>query len=206
MSIEKEEQQYLEMVITKVREKISHMTEKMENNVKDMESMHDYFWENYTEFDEYGYEMYDNKQALKVRLTQQEEYSLDAKRYNKMLDSPYFGRVDFRYDGEDEPEIYYIGIANLASGRAAVPLVFDWRAPVSGLFYDYDKGPGEFAAPSGSMKGEIVRKRQYKIRHGRILFALENEMNIDDEILQQTLAEHADAKLKSIVTVQNSIS
>lgn len=106
MSIEKEEQQYLEMVITKVREKISHMTEKMENNVKDMESMHDYFWENYTEFDEYGYEMYDNKQALKVRLTQQEEYSLDAKRYNKMLDSPYFGRVDFRYDGEDEPEIY----------------------------------------------------------------------------------------------------
>jgi DNA helicase-2/ATP-dependent DNA helicase PcrA len=209
MSIEKEEQQYLEMVITKVREKISHMTEKMENNVKDMESMHDYFWENYTEFDEYGYEMYDNKQALKVRLTQQEEYSLDAKRYNKMLDSPYFGRVDFRYDGEDEPEIYYIGIANLASGRAAVPLVFDWRAPVSGLFYDYDKGPGEFAAPSGSMKGEIVRKRQYKIRHGRILFALENEMNIDDEILQQTLAEHADAKLKSIVTTiqreQNSI-
>lgn len=26
--------------------------------------MHDYYWENYTEMDEYGYENYDNQQAL----------------------------------------------------------------------------------------------------------------------------------------------
>lgn len=59
------------------------------------------------------------------------------------------------------------------------------------------------------MEGEITKKKQYKIKNGRLVFVLENEMNIDDEILQQALWEHADAKLKSIVTTiqreQNSI-
>ncbi|MDD3795932.1 MAG: AAA family ATPase, partial [Lachnospiraceae bacterium] len=203
------EEQYLELVIEELRTKLCQVSQKMEGNAKDMESMDDYFWENYTEFDEYGYEMYDNKQAMKTRLTQQESYGKERIRYQKMLDSPYFGRVDFCYEEEDEPETYYIGIGNLARERAAHPLVFDWRAPVSGLFYDYDKGPARFAAPAGIMEGEITRKRQYKIRHGKLVYALENEINIDDEILQQTLSEHADAKLKSIVTTiqkeQNSI-
>jgi len=34
---------------------------------------------------------------------------------------------------KDTPEIYYIGIANLAKDKAADPYVCDWRAPVSGL-------------------------------------------------------------------------
>ena len=80
------------------------------------------------------------------------------------------------------------------------PYVFDWRAPVSSLFYDYDKGPAQFKAPSGVICGEIVKKKQFKIKNGTIVYVLENDMNIDDEILQQALCEHADASLKSIVT------
>lgn len=209
MSIVAEEKKHLEYVLEKVSEKLAQTETKLEANADDMENMNDYFWDNYTEFDEYGYEMYDNKQAMKTRMTQQDEYKKERKRYRKMMDSPYFGRVDFCYEEEKEPEVYYIGVGNLSCGRASEPLIFDWRAPVSGLFYDYDKGPGNFEAPAGTMKGEITRKRQYKIRHGKLIFALENEMNIDDDILQQTLAEHADAKLKSIVTTtqkeQNSI-
>ena len=34
-------------------------------------------------------------------------------RLRKMLEAPFFGRVDFIYDGEEEPEIFYIGIGNL---------------------------------------------------------------------------------------------
>lgn len=209
MNIVAEEKKHLEYILEKINKKLTQTEDKLSANADDMETMNDYFWDNYTEFDEYGYEMYDNKQAMKTRLTQQDEYKKERKRYRKMLDAPYFGRVDFCYDGEDDSETYYIGIGSLAEGRASTPLIFDWRAPVSGLFYDYDKGPGSFEAPAGTMEGEITRKRQYKIRHGKLLFALENEMSIDDDILQQTLAEHADAKLKSIVTTiqkeQNSI-
>lgn len=204
-----EEEKYLELVLEKVRNKYAEVCQKLGDNAKDMESMNDYFWENYTEFDEYGYEMFDNKMALKTRLTQQEEYRRDKKRYEKMMEAPYFGRVDFCYEGEEEPEIYYVGVGNLTENHAAGAYVYDWRAPVSGLFYDYDKGKAGFMAPIGWIEGEITRKRQYKIRDGKLVFALETEMNIDDEILQQALSENADSKLKSIVTTiqkeQNSI-
>ena len=204
-----EEERYLKLVLDKARMKYEDVLRKLGDNAKDLESMNDYFWENYTEFDEYGYEMFDNKMALKTRLTQQEEYKRDRKRYEKMLDAPYFGRVDFCYEGEEEEEVYYIGVGNLTEDHGAGAYVYDWRAPVSGLFYDYDKGQAQFLAPMGEMKGEIIRKRQYKIQNGKLMFALETEMNIDDEILQQTLSENGDNRLKSIVTTiqkeQNSI-
>lgn len=195
-----EEEFYLKSVIEVLKEKIAGIDRKVAGNEKDIENMHEYFWENYNEFDEYGYELFDNSNALKARQKEQEEYRKERCRYERMLYSPYFGRVDFRYEGEDEPEIYYIGIASLARGRAEHPCVFDWRAPVSGLFYDFDKGPAGFLAPLGMVRGEITRKKQYKIKNGRLVYVLENEMNIHDEILQQALSEHADARLKSIVT------
>lgn len=108
-----EEEKYLELVLQTVRRKLEEVQKKLGDNARDMESMNDYFWDNYAEFDEYGYEMFDNKMALKTRLTQQEEYQRDRKRYEKMLDAPYFGRVDFCYDGDEEPEVYYIGVGNL---------------------------------------------------------------------------------------------
>ncbi len=198
-----EEEAYLQLVIDTANRRLEALREKLDDSAKDLESMNDYFWENYAEFDEYGYEMYDNRMALKTRLTQHEEYTKEKARYEKMMNSPYFGRVDFCYEGEDEPEVYYIGIGNLAKEKAALPIVYDWRAPVSSLFYDYDQGPASFEAPMGTIRGDISRKRMYKIQKGKLIFCLETEMNIDDEILQQALAEQADARLKSIVnTIQ----
>lgn len=200
---------YLDLVITILRQKIEEMDVKIAGNEKDIETMHDYFWENYTEFDEYGYERYDNSNALKARVLDREAYGRERMRYERMLYAPYFGRVDFCYEGETEPETYYIGIGNLAKRKAQTPYVFDWRAPVCGLFYDYDKGPAKFEAPAGVFHGEIIKKKQYKIKNGTLVFCIEHDINIDDEILQQTLSEHADARLKSIVTTiqkeQNTI-
>ena len=72
------------------------------------------------------------------------------------LDSPFFGRVDFVFDGEEEAEPFYIGIGNFAEKAGMQPLVYDWRAPVSGLFYDFDKGPAVYQAPAGEIQGEIL--------------------------------------------------
>lgn len=59
---------YLDLVITILQQKIEEIDAKIAGNEKDIETMHDYFWENYTEFDEYGYERYDNSNALKARV------------------------------------------------------------------------------------------------------------------------------------------
>ena len=61
-----------------------------------------------------------------------------------MQGAPFFGSVEFRYDDDEESEDFYIGIGNFAEHAGSRPLIYDWRAPVSGLFYDYDKGEASY--------------------------------------------------------------
>lgn len=204
-----QKEQYMDgaSFLEEVRRKLSIRLEKLDASIlagqKDIESMHDYYWENYTEMDQYGYEDYDNQQALLNQTNANQELILKRRRFRKMLDSPFFGRVDFIYEGEEEPEIFYIGIGNFAEDTGHRPLIYDWRAPVSGLFYDYDRGPASYCAPAGVMEGEITSKYQYKIRRGRMIYAFESDTKIDDEILKQELGSSGDVKLKNIVrTIQ----
>ena len=199
----RKEEQFLENVLENLRRRIGQISQELEEGQKDIESMHEYYWENYAEMDQYGYEDYDNQQALLHRINANQE-KLDLKhRFQKMLDSPFFGKVDFIYEGEDEAESFYIGIVNFAQKTGATPLIYDWRAPVSSLFYDYDSGPASYDAPAGIMTGEIASKWQYKISHGKMIYAFESDTKIDDEILKQELGSSGDVQLKNIVrTIQ----
>ena len=176
---------FLEDIEEKLQQRLDQLNKELDEGQKEIENMHEYYWENYTEMDQYGYEDYDNQQALLHQ------------------DSPFFGRVDFCFEDEDKAEPFYIGIGNFAERAGMTPLVYDWRAPVSGLFYDYDKGPASYEAPSGTISGEIAAKWQYKIRNGRMVYGFESDVKIDDEILKQELGNSGDAQLKSIVrTIQ----
>lgn len=195
--------EYLEHVLEKLRERIAQISLSVAEGQKEIEGMHEYYWENYTEMDEYGYENYDNQQALFREITANEEKLVLKQRFRKMMDSPFFGRVDFVYEGEDEPEIFYIGIGNFAEKAGHIPLVYDWRAPVSGLFYDYDKGPASYEAPMGEIHGEVASKWQYKIRGGKMIYEFESDVKIDDEILKAELGSNGEVQLKNIIrTIQ----
>lgn len=113
-----------------------------------------------------------------------------------MIDSPFFGRVDFLFEAEEEEEPFYIGIGNFGERAGMTPLIYDWRAPVSSLFYDFDKGEAFYEAPSGVIKGEVVSKWQYKIRGGKMIYGFESDVKIDDEILKHELGNNGDVKLK----------
>lgn len=65
------------------------MNEEITAGQKDIESMHEYYWENYTEMDQYGYEDYDNQQALLQRVNANQDSLRLKARYEKMLDSPF---------------------------------------------------------------------------------------------------------------------
>lgn len=195
--------EFLAVVMEKLRGRIRELDETIEFVQKDIEGMHEYYWENYTEMDQYGYENFDNSQALLTQINANQENLNMRRRLKRMLDSPFFGRVDFIYDGDDEAETFHIGIGNFSEKRGGIPLIYDWRAPVSGLFYDYDRGPASYEAPSGRMHGEISSKWQYKIRGGRMIYEFESDMKIDDDILKQELGTNSDTQLKNIVrTIQ----
>ena len=198
MTDQKNGQEYLSFVLEKLQARLAEISQSLLDGQKEIESMHDYYWQNYTEMDQYGYEDYDNQQALLHQVNANQEQLLLRSRFRKMLDSPFFGRVDFRYDGDDEPEIFYIGIGNFAERPGELPLIYDWRSPVSGLFYDFDRGPASYLAPGGEMTGEICSKWQYKIRDGKMIYGFESDVKIDDDILKAELGSNGEGQLKNI--------
>ena len=203
MAAVKNGREYLAHVTETLRHRITQLDDSIEAGQKEIEGMHEYYWENYTEMDQYGYENFDNQQALLHEINASNEKIELRRRFRKMMDSPFFGRVDFCYEGDDEPEIFYIGIANLAEENGGLPLIYDWRAPVSGLFYDFDKGPASYQAPLGEIHGDIAAKWQYKIRGGKMIYEFESDVKIDDEILKAELGSNGDVQLKNIIrTIQ----
>jgi DNA helicase-2/ATP-dependent DNA helicase PcrA len=120
----------------------------------------------------------------------------------KLGQSPYFGRIDF-ITKDHERSMVYIGIYSFANPGQRVNLVYDWRAPISSLFYDFELGEASYSTPAGNIHGNIALKRQYKIRDGHLEFMIENDVNIQDDILQKELANSSDDKMKNIVaTIQ----
>ena len=120
--------------------------------------------------------------------------------YTKMLKSAYFARIDFETDGEVLP--VYIGIASLEHGGDFY--IYDWRAPISSLFYDYEMGEASYVVPGGEkINGKITLKRQYKIEGDKIKQIFDTDMQVIDSILQSMLESNATDKMKNIVnTIQ----
>ncbi|WP_347559710.1 ATP-binding domain-containing protein [Clostridium sp. AM58-1XD] len=119
-------------------------------------------------------------------------------RIARMKESPYFARIDFRENDSEEAESYYIGPFSFRHKNEL--LIFDWRAPVAGMFYDFEPGPAGFEAPCGRIDGELTKKRQFKIRDGVMEYALESTSNIQDDVLQRELSHTSDEKMKSIIS------
>ena len=203
------EEEYLQLIEGKLSVAIEGLKEEMKLNDRDIAQLQELYWENFSDFDEYGYEEYENRQQIFNHANSRSRSMKTLHMYKQMQDSPYFARVDFIFDGEDEAECCYIGIGNFADEKGGMPLIYDWRAPISSLFYDYDTGKASYEAPAGRVEGEIVRKLQYKIKKGKLIYAVESDIKIDDDILKQALSMNADARLKSIVSTiqkeQNSI-
>lgn len=125
-----------------------------------------------------------------------------AQRLRKMINSPYFGRIDFVEETpgyQEQTEQIYIGIATLTHTETGEFLVYDWRAPVSGMFYDFGLGKAWYDCPAGIIDGSITLKRQYKIVNRHMEYMFNADWKIDDEVLQEILGKSADDKMHTIV-------
>ena len=123
------------------------------------------------------------------------------KKLFRIKDNPYFASVVFE-DEDKERYSVYLGLTYLKDDDYG-NIIYDWRSPICSLFYDFEVGPCAYAAPGGPVKGNLIRKRQYKIQDRKLLSAFDNSMNIDDDLLQEVLATDSNDKMKNIVnTIQ----
>lgn len=122
----------------------------------------------------------------------------------KMIKSPYFARIDFKFDDEDEFEKIYIGRSSLRKNSYQEMYVYDWRSPIASVFYRFMTGEAFYDAPCGRVTGELNLKRQYEIKNGILEYFFDSDVQIVDEFLRQLLSQKTTAKMKAIVeTIQH---
>ena len=136
---------------------------------------------------------------MEKKLATSERALAEAAYLEKLRLSPYFGRVDFTEEGGG-PESYYIGLRTLFRGADSRFLTYDWRAPVSSLFYAGEVGRAAYQAPGGEVSGEISRIRQYRFRDGALAACWDADMRIDDALLRDVLSGASSEKMRTIVS------
>lgn len=124
-------------------------------------------------------------------------------RYQRLISSPYFGRVDFTEDDYPERERLYIGYCSIIDPDTREVCVYDWRAPVSSLFYSGESSRAAYSSPAGQILGTIHLKRQFKIVDSKLKYYFDSAVRITDEILQEVLSRTSSSKMRTIVeTIQ----
>ncbi|WP_170008103.1 RNA polymerase recycling motor HelD [Bacillus fonticola] len=146
------------------------------------------------------------KQQVEVLSERERSYGRlhdQMKTLDRLQDSPYFGRIDFLEGDESTSEPIYVGIASLMDKTEEDFLIYDWRAPISSMYYDYAPGPAQYNTLDGAIQGEITLKRQFIIRKGQVTGLFDTGVTIGDYMLQEVLGNRANTKMKSIVaTIQ----
>lgn len=186
--------------LIEINNKLDNAFKKAENLVdkldKDYMDAKMYMVKNHGEID--PHEMFQNEQGLK-QIDNYGDFMVKVRdKINKIKDSPYFSRIDFRLKDMDDESKYYIG--RFAFDYEDELIILDWRSPIASMFYDYEIGKAGYDAPIGWVDGEITRKRQFKIKNGKLEYALESSINIQDDILQKELSHTSDEKMKPIIS------
>ena len=124
------------------------------------------------------------------------------KKLKSIENKPYFASIVFKDEEDNTVYNIYMSLTYLKDNKGN-NILYDWRSPICSLFYDYEVGPASYTAPGGEIKGELKRKRQYKIENNILKGVFDNSLNIDDEFLQSVLAEESSDHMKNVVnTIQ----
>lgn len=196
---EQQERAYLARIIGTIKAVIAHADAAVDERVKTLDEQKKYLWEN-RDID--PHEIRQVRENILNVYAGGKNVIARRERLGKMLSIPYFGRIDFREKNKAVQPVY-IGVHSFYDFDTKTNYIYDWRAPVSSMYYDYELGAASYLSPLGAVEGDISLKRQYRIRDGRMEYMLESSVTVHDDILQKELSSPADDKMKNMVaTIQ----
>ena len=203
MKIEREEfereRNYLNKTVSLIRKKISKLGQELFDDDSKVLEFKKLIWDTHTEMDPNEMRSMMAESDLQVSIMQSKGNYLQ--RLFRIQNKPYFGSIRFKEEGSEEEDNIYIGITHVEDKLDYY--VHDWRSPICSMFYDYETGPASYKAPSGIIKGNIIKKRQYIIEDAELKHIFDNDLNISDSLLQEVLAEESSDKMMNIVnTIQ----
>jgi DNA helicase-2/ATP-dependent DNA helicase PcrA len=198
---EQDERDYLDQILQKLEWAFHQADQAAKQFTKAFRQNEEYLYDQRSGMDDA--DRVSAGQSFKWMAFQGESTIAAKRRLRKLMESPYFGRIDFTVDGRSEPLPIYIGVHSFADGMKGTYLIYDWRAPVSSMFYDFELGDAWYETTAGTVNGVIGLRRQYRIRRGKMENMIENDINIQDDVLQKELSQSSDDKMKTIIaTIQ----
>ncbi|KAF1678389.1 RNA polymerase recycling motor HelD [Bacillus sp. SKDU12] len=203
----KEEQSRIDEVLQELDKKERFLETSAGGLKQDIIGLRKNFWEDVKVNLDDAHEAVETMASMK----QQAELLSDRERNHRRIDqqlkrihqlkaSPYFGRIDFVEKGEGMAERIYIGLASFMDEKEEQFLIYDWRAPISSMYYNYSPGKAEYEVPGETIEGEMLLKRQFIIKNGALKAMFNTEMTIGDEMLQEVLSHHSNIQMKNIVS------
>lgn len=194
-----QEEQNLDYTLKVLNQEILNYIEKRKGIVDYILEYRKKFIEEHRDDEDKLIEYFDHEKYVK-----EESYkTIDKKltEYTKLKEIPYFGKVAFADDGLQET--IYIGRYGLNREGEFEPVIVDWRAPVSSLFYKGTIGESSYKSPNGEVPVDILSRRQIMIKKGVLQGFFDSEVDVKDDILQMILSSNTGEKLKDIVmTIQ----
>ncbi|RIX52211.1 helicase [Paenibacillus nanensis] len=206
----RQEQERLDQVTAKLKARMEELEPEVSGLYGQVTDIRKRFWEEVTvntatdeDFEETFFTIQQQAAVLSERERSHKQLELRWRSLNRLLPSPYFGRIDFKEDELGRTEQIYIGVSSFVDDDDITFLVYDWRTPIASMYYDYSPGPASYETPGGRIAGAMELKRQYQIRDGALRNVFDTSVTIGDELLQQVLGKGADNQMRSIVaTIQ----
>jgi DNA helicase-2/ATP-dependent DNA helicase PcrA len=195
------EKQRLEKIYKIIEANIEVMDKYLESFKGKLIATNKMMWEDTAHFTDDFDRLVETKQYLDILKNfseKREFFNRKKAQLEKLQKSPYFARVDFLEKDHREAEEVYIGISTLFHKDDI--LIYDWRAPICSIFYEYEIGNASYKCPDGIIEGEILLKRQFKIYKDKIEYMFNTDVKIDDDILQEILSKNVDNKMRTIVS------
>ncbi len=194
------ENSYLTDVTKKITAQIQELETTVDTNEQAYKEIKKYTVDYKNELDKY--EVYNHQQNLSFI---DKRNTIETNRIAKLSylqETPYFSRIDFQFDGEEEAEKFYIGRYGFVDNYGQ-QLVYDWRAPISSLYYDFPLGSAYYESMGKKFTGSLQLKRQFDIKKGTIRFLVDSNDALNDDFLINELSKHTTKEMKTIIhTIQ----
>ncbi|WP_137625085.1 RNA polymerase recycling motor HelD [Lactiplantibacillus pingfangensis] len=214
-SIKASEQEHLDYVVDKIRVEQTKQSETIERSENDQADIKQNFYndvniktDSYEGMMETGLSVRQQQQMLDERQNSWQHATKQLSTLKKLEKNAYFARLDFHEAGEPATETIYIGLSSFSDSPDHF-LIYDWRAPISSIYYDGGLGNVTYQTPDGLQSVDVQLKRQLMIEDGKIVTVYDTDEAVGDSMLLEVLDEKSDVKMKSIVTTiqkeQNTI-
>lgn len=199
------EQNHLKQILKMIRAKKSELSSSIKSAAGEAKELNSHFYDDVKlDYDGYSTSMetalsiHQQQQLLDERENAWQHAAKQLGIVQKLEKRPYFARVDFKENGQ-QLETIYIGLSSFADKDNHF-LIYDWRAPISSIYYDGKLGQVSYMSPEGEITVEMSKKRQFMIEDGKIINMFDTDESIGDQMLLEVLGGKSSTQMKSIVT------